>query len=290
MNAKRKLNLVYAPPVQQGFLGTGHVARPVIQIDFSQSDPFIMLMDDWLDKKDNVPVGGPHPHAGFETVSLLLEGEFGDESHTMRRGDFEMMTAGSGVVHTEIISAPTKMRLLQLWLNLPKQERHALPRIQKLFFDHVPKTSADGFYVNLYSGSFAGITSPVKNHTPIIIADVTMESDVYSVQKLPANFTTFLYMTEGVVRIGEEEKLLSKNEVGWLDRGDEDGESELIMKAGPEGAKFVIYSAEPQYHEIVSHGPFIADSSEDIQKLYAEYRQGKMKHISKVGEAQRFVY
>ena len=63
---------VYTPPLQPGFLGKGHLARPVIQIDFVESDPFILLMDDMVNKTDDVPVGGPHPHAGFETVTLLL--------------------------------------------------------------------------------------------------------------------------------------------------------------------------------------------------------------------------
>ena len=78
---KRKLIKIYTPKSEHGFLGRGHMARPVITGSFSESDPFIMLMDDVLDKKDKEPVGGPHPHAGFETVSLLLEGEIGDDAH-----------------------------------------------------------------------------------------------------------------------------------------------------------------------------------------------------------------
>ena len=100
---ERKLTSVYKPASAPGFLGKGHTASPVIAVDFAESDPFIMLMDDKLDKTDNVPVGGPHPHAGFETVSLLLQGEMGEGEHAMKAGDFEIMTAGSGIVHTETI-------------------------------------------------------------------------------------------------------------------------------------------------------------------------------------------
>src|SRR5438309_2521548 len=103
MTVKRKLTTIDTPQGQPGFLGNGHIARPVIQRSFAESDPFILLMDDMLDKQDEVPVGGPHPHAGFETVSLLLEGEIGDAAHRMHDGDFEMMTAGSGIIHTETI-------------------------------------------------------------------------------------------------------------------------------------------------------------------------------------------
>src|SRR4249919_2168390 len=100
MAIKRKLAKVYEPKGQPGFLGAGHIARPLLTGNFSESDPFIILMDDMLDKKDNEPVGGPHPHAGFETVSLMLEGELGVGAHKMKEGDFQMMTAGSGVIHT----------------------------------------------------------------------------------------------------------------------------------------------------------------------------------------------
>jgi redox-sensitive bicupin YhaK (pirin superfamily) len=106
-------------------------------------------MDDMLDKKDNVPVGGPHPHAGFETVSLLLEGEIGDDDHKMQAGDLQIMTAGSGIVHTETIDKKAKMRLLQLWLLLPKKDRWTMPRLQDMSFDHVPKKSENGGEIHL---------------------------------------------------------------------------------------------------------------------------------------------
>ncbi len=118
MSNKRRLVRKYEPGDNPGFLGEGHIARALIQGDFRDTDPFILLMEDMLDKKTNEPVGGPHPHAGFETVTLMLEGEIGDEVHKMKAGDLQMMTAGGGVIHTETIDKKARMRLLQLWLNL----------------------------------------------------------------------------------------------------------------------------------------------------------------------------
>src|SRR5262249_42038742 len=161
---------------------------------------FIALMDDVLDKKDTMPAGGPHPHAGFETVSLLLEGETGDEAHTMKGGDFQLMTAGSGIVHTERIDKEMKMRLLQLWLNLPKKHRWATPRVQDLPFAHVPVLNEKGVHIRLYSGFFAGITSPIQNYTPLIIADIRIDAGTTTVQQLPADFNTFLYILDGSVQ------------------------------------------------------------------------------------------
>jgi quercetin 2,3-dioxygenase len=289
MSIKRKLIQVGRPQGQPGFLGRGHIARPVIQRSFAESDPFIMLMDDMLDKKDDEPVGGPHPHAGFETVSLLLEGEIGDEAHKMKGGDFQMMTAGSGIVHTETIDKKTKLRLLQLWLNLPKKNRQATPRVQDIPFSHVPKLSENGLTINLYSGSLAGLKSPVQNYVPMIVADISIESAASTVLQLPANFNTFLYVLEGSVQIGEDKKLLNRDEVGWLDIFGDTADSEISITGGAPGARLVLYSGKPTGEAIVSHGPFIADSSEDIVRLYKEYREGKMNHISEVSAEQRIL-
>jgi quercetin 2,3-dioxygenase len=290
MSNKRRLVRKYEPGGNPGFLGEGHVARAVIQGDFRDTDPFILLMDDRLDKKTDEPVGGPHPHAGFETVTLLLEGELGDELHKMKAGDLQMMTAGSGIVHTETIDKKMYMRLLQLWLNLPKKDRWATPRVQDISMDHVPKKSSEGIEVKLYSGSLAGISSPVKNHVPVIIADIQMQPNTSYSFNLPASYATFIYVLDGTLQIGEERKPLGVNEVGWLDRSAVDGESELNISTGKSGTRFVLYSGQPQGDPIVSHGPFIADNQEDISQLYREFRAGKMKHISTFAESQKIVW
>jgi quercetin 2,3-dioxygenase len=285
MAIKRSLIHIDTPKGQPGFLGRGHIARPVIQRTFAENDPFIMLMDDMLDKKDDTPVGGPHPHAGFETVSLLIEGEMGE----MKAGDLQMMTAGSGVVHTETIDRPTKMRLFQLWLNLPKKNRWAPPRLQDISLEHAPHLSKEGVDIRLYSGDFAGVSSPLQNYTPMILADIRIQPDVTTVQQLPGNFNTFLYVLNGSVLIGEEQTTLDQDQVGWLDIFNSDATTELKMKAGKEGVRLVLYAGKPTGDAIVSHGPFIAGSNEDIMRLYNEYRQGKMKHISSIDEEQKLV-
>jgi quercetin 2,3-dioxygenase len=284
---KRTLVKQYRPADQPGFLGAGHIARALIEGDFTGTDPFILLMDDMLDKKDDHPAGGPHPHAGFETVTLLLEGELGDNKNGMKAGDLEMMTAGSGIIHTETITKKTRLRILQLWLTLSKEERWTAPRIQSLSSDHVHKTYLDGLDIKLYSGSLAGLSSPVKNHTPVIISDITAKANALAKLNLPASFTTFLYVLEGTVFIGEDKKPLGQNEVGWLNRFDSAGESELLISAFEGEARFVLYSGEPQGDPIVSHGPFIGDTTEDISRLYREFRAGKMKHITAVTDAQK---
>ncbi len=285
---KRKLVRQYRPADHPGFLGAGHIARALVQGDFADTDPFILLMDDMLDKKDDHPAGGPHPHAGFETVTLLLEGELGDDVHGMKTGDLEIMTAGSGIIHTETITKKTRLRILQLWLTLSKEERWAEPRVQSILSSHVPKTSVNGGNVKLYSGSIAGISSPVKNHVPVIIADISVQAGGSATFNLPASYTTFLYVLEGTLQIGDDKKKLLQDEVGWLNRFDSAAESEVLISAAEAGARFVLYSGEPQGDPIVSHGPFIGDTTEDISRLYQEFRSGKMNHISTVDSEHKF--
>ncbi|WP_353721147.1 pirin-like C-terminal cupin domain-containing protein [Dyadobacter sp. 676] len=286
----RRIASIKTPPVQPGFLGPDHTARAVIYNEFAHSDPFILLMDDFLDKKDDKPVGGPHPHAGFETVSLLLEGEIGDETHTMKQGDFQMMTAGSGIVHSETIEGRSRMRLLQLWLNLPKADRWAEPRVQDLAFDNAPAAEKNGVRMVLYSGSFAGLHSPVKNHVPLVVADMRLQPGARLNETLPASYNAFLYVIEGEIRIGDDEQNLRSNQIGWLDRGEAGAISDISVLAGNVGARAVLYAGEPQHDEIVSYGPFISDHQDEIKGLYNDFRHGKMKHVSTLGDGQRFHY
>jgi redox-sensitive bicupin YhaK (pirin superfamily) len=107
----------------------------------------------------------------------------------------------------------------------------------------------------------AGLTSPIQNYTLLILADITMEAGVGTVLQIPANYNTFLYVLSGEVEVGEDKKRLSINQAGWLDLPDETALSDLPLHAGEKGTRFILYAGKPTGDSIVSHGPFIADSS-----------------------------
>jgi hypothetical protein len=205
----------------------------------------------------------------------------------MKQGDFQLMTAGSGIVHTETIDKPTRLRVLQLWLNLPKENRWVRPRLQDISLKHVPSLSEKGVQIRLYSGRLAELASPVQNYVPLIVADVSIDPGVSTVQQIPADFNGFIYVLSGKVKV--DERVLEKDQVGWLDLSREDALSELELTAMQEGVRLVLYAGRPTGDRIVSHGPFIAGSSEEIARLYSEYRQGKMKPIKSVEESQKIV-
>ena len=284
---QRKISRTYLPMSAEGFLGKGHVATPVINGQhFENTDPFILLMDDQLDLPGDKSVGGAHPHAGFETVTLVLEGDSNSGSHTLHTGSMEWMTAGSGIIHTETIDTKVKMRILQLWLVLPKAKRWASPKWQGLNMEYVPIKKVGETEIRVYSGSSLGMIGPMQNQTPTTIVDFSLERGYAVVQEIPATYNGFIYVIEGSVEAGLENTVIGKGQVAWLDKLNGDGISQLKLKGGEKGGRFVLYAGEPQGAPIVMHGPFIGDTQEDIVRLYSDYRQGEMEHVRDLPASQ----
>jgi redox-sensitive bicupin YhaK (pirin superfamily) len=151
----------------------------------------------------------------------------------------------------------------------------------------VPASHENGVAIRLYSGTLAGLVSPIQNYTPIIIADIGIEAGVTTTLQLPANFNTLLYVLQDSVKAGQNEKSLRQDQLGWLDLTVEDKLSDLQVTAGDQGVRFVLYAGKPTGESIISYGPFIGDTSSDIDRLLQDCRQGKLKHIASVPQTQR---
>jgi redox-sensitive bicupin YhaK (pirin superfamily) len=278
--------VVNVPAVAPGFVGPGHLAAPVVSPEnFEMNDPFILLMDDHLDIGDR-PVGGPHPHAGFETVTLILDGAIfdRDEGGTLNAGEVQWMTAGSGIIHSEDVRTKGKVRLLQLWLTLPKNERWTAPSFQAIHVDSVPVRHEHGAEIRVYSGSSGGLQSGTRNHVPITMVDINLKPHVSAEQDIPASYNGFAFVIDGSVQIGDD--VLNTDQVGWLDRPSATGTSVVRMAADESGARLILYAGQPQGDPIVSHGPFIGDSKQDIARLFAEYQAGRFPRLSELKKQQ----
>jgi redox-sensitive bicupin YhaK (pirin superfamily) len=286
---RRIARTVTTPPLTPGFVGPGHLAAQVVAPeDFATNDPFILLMDDHLDIGQR-PVGGPHPHAGFETVTLLLEGAIydRDEGGVINAGEVQWMTAGRGIIHGENVATKGKVRLLQLWLTLPKSQRWTTPGFQDLHADRIPVRREPGVEVRLYSGAAGDQQSPTRNHVPVTLAEITLDPGVSFHQDLPTSYNGFVFIVGGSARLGQDEAPLKTGQVGWLDRPEGHGTSALRMVAGHEGVRLVLYAGQPQGDPIVSQGPFIGDTREDIVRLHHEYRAGRFERMSQIARAAR---
>jgi redox-sensitive bicupin YhaK (pirin superfamily) len=278
--------IVNVPPAAPGFVGPGHLAAPVVSPEnFEMTDPFILLMDDHLDI-GNRPVGGPHPHAGFETVTLILDGAIfdRDEGGTLNAGEVQWMTAGSGIIHSEDVRTRGKVRLLQLWLTLPKNKRWIAPDFQTINVNEVPVRRENGAEIRVYSGSSVGLQSGTRNHVSVTLVEINLEPNAKAELDVPASYNGFAFVIDGSVRIGDTE--LNTGQVGWLDRPTDSGMSVLRVVAGKSGARLVLYAGQPQGDPIVSYGPFIGDSKQDIARLFAEYQSGRFPRLSDLKKEQ----
>lgn len=290
MNQKRRITrIVSTPPLTPGFVGPGHLAAQVVAPeDFALNDPFIVLMDDHLDIGQR-PVGGPHPHAGFETVTLLLEGAIydRDEGGVINAGEVQWMTAGRGIIHGENVATKGKVRLLQLWLTLPKSQRWTTPGFQDIHADAIPVRREPGVAVRLYSGASGDEQSPTRNHVPVTLAEITLDPRASFEQELPTSYNGFVFVVRGSAKLGDDRTPLGTGQVGWLDRPEGQGLSLLRVAAADEGARLVLYAGQPQGDPIVSEGPFIGDTREDIVRLQQEYRAGRFERLSQIAHAAR---
>jgi redox-sensitive bicupin YhaK (pirin superfamily) len=287
---KRRIVRTGNAPMGPGFLGPNHrAAMRVSPEEFEANDPFFLLMDDNVEAGEAfAPMGEAHPHAGFETVTLLLDGSIRDrhEGGVLGAGDLQWMTAGKGVIHSEDIEARGKLRILQLWLTLPRRDRWTAPGFQEVRATALPVRREPGVEVRLYSGSSGDVRSATRNHVPVTLAEIRVEPHASFEQDLPADYNGFVLVIEGSVQAGVDGAVLKVNEIGWLDRPADRGASSLRLVGGGQGARLVLYAGERQGAPIVSHGPFIGDTREDIVRLFNEYRQGRFQRMSELA-AQR---
>jgi redox-sensitive bicupin YhaK (pirin superfamily) len=218
----------------------------------------------------------------------MLEGSIHDRDEgVLEAGDVQWMTAGRGIIHGESVIPRGKVRLLQLWLTLPKSQRGTAPGFQNIRRDSVPVRREPGAEVRVYSGSSGSHYAPSRNHVPVTLADIRLEPGATLDQDLPSSYNGFLYALDGSVHAGQDETPLEMGQVGWLDRPRGDGPSTLRILSGARGTRLVLYAGQPQNDRIIVHGPFVADSREDIARLYHEYRDGRFERLSELATVTR---
>lgn len=271
-----------APPAP-GFIGEGHTAVEVVApSDLAASDPFVLLMDDRLDIAKRRQIGGAHPHAGIETVTLVIEGTLHDRDEgALGAGDLVWMTAGRGIVHSESIEAFGRSRIFQLWIALPTRDREAAPQFEIVRRAEAPVVRGPGVEARLYSGTSGSLRSPTRNLVPVTLMDVSLAPDATFRQELPAAYNGFVYVVDGSVRIGGD--TVTAGQVGWFAPSNRGA---LIVSAAERGARLVLYAGLPIREPLVHHGPFVAGSRVEISRQYRRYLDGDFQSMSQLAQAQ----
>ncbi|XP_032812525.1 pirin isoform X1 [Petromyzon marinus] len=240
-------------------------------------DPFLM-MDEFRTTPGSAAGFPDHPHRGFETVTYLLSGAFTHEDFcgrkgTLHAGDLQWMTAGRGVVHSEMpVNDAGPAHGLQLWVNLRASDKMVEPAYQELRAADIPKATRDGVTVIVVSGEALGQKSKVYTRTPTMYLDFRLAQGATHSQPVPQGWTGMVYTLAGSVTlgpVGAEQRVEAHHTVVLGD-----GDHVIMQNQDREEAHFVLVAGEPLKEPIVQHGPFVMNTQEEIEEAISDFRNG----------------
>lgn len=251
------------------------VRRSVGRQELKNLDPFLML-DEFRVKK---PAGFPdHPHRGFETVTYVLTGKFCHEDFaghqgTIGPGDLQWMTAGRGIVHSEMPAGDEEGHGLQLWINLSKKDKMVEPKYQELLSKDIPVVEKDGVKVRVIAGEAMGKKSSVYTRTPTTYLDFTLQKGAKLNQPIQEGFTAFAYVLSGKATFGTGQKSLGEPHHTLVLSSE--GDHIAVENNGETPCNFVLITGKPINEPVVQYGPFVMNTEEQIQQAISDFRQGK---------------
>lgn len=277
--------------VRPHWVGDGFPVRSLFSYheDAASVSPFLLL--DYAGPYEFAPAEavrgvGEHPHRGFETVTIVYQGELehrdsGGNSGKIGPGDVQWMTAASGVVHEEYHSpAFTRsggtMEMVQLWVNLPAAEKMAPPRYQEILSGTIPTVpTGDGSgTVRVIAGEFGGATGPARTVTPIDLWDVRLNAGGRVELPVADGRTALLVVQKGKVRVNGTQDVSGVELVVFERSG-----SGVTVEA-VEDATVLVLSGEPIDEPVVGQGPFVMNSREEIRQAMIDYQSGRMGSLS----------
>jgi len=246
-----------------------------------QIDPFLLIhhMQPYnLKPSDDVRIP-PHPHAGFEVMTYLLDGAFfhrDSKGHDQQAqaGDVNWMTSGEGILHSEgpaeaLVREGGKVQLLQVWINLPAQQKTLEASFRHYPAASFPVIEQEGLWVKLVLGGLEGKQSPISTHTPMFFYHYKVKAGVQVIVPVKETDTAALYVLSGKVKLLNEEI-----KTGQLANSEHNG-NQLVFTA-IEDTELVVLGGEPIKEKVVSYGPFVMNSFSEIQEVIARYEAGKM--------------
>ncbi len=249
--------------------------------DLARFDPFLML-DEFGSESSSDYIGGfpSHPHRGFETVTYMLDGHMQHRDHMgnvgeLRNGDVQWMTAGSGVIHSEMPQQKEgRMRGFQLWLNLAAKDKMQPASYKDVPAGDIPVIPRAAGHIKAIAGEVQGSQGLVRGHisrpaTQPLYLDIVVESGRYAETfAVPEGDTVLIYVYEGSVSVGGT--VVGRSRMARLSKqGDVD-----ISVDGP--AKLLLIAGRPLREPIVHYGPFVMNTREEIEQALTDYRNGTL--------------
>lgn len=274
-------------PAYRDDIGDLTTRRPLPGPGLDQLDPFLFLNHHgpqvYPPNNRGLPFG-PHPHRGFETVTFILVGELshrdsGGHESIIGAGGVQWMTAGSGLVHSELSPDSFRRRggaleILQLWVNLPARLKMVAPRYVGLQQDAIPQLSTDDGRVRIaaISGTWLGQKAPIESLTDVQMATVNLAAGGRLGVPVAPGRTVFLYLVGGQISIGgtpaEPFHLIELNDDG-----------DMVELEAMSDAVILFGHAPPLGEPMVAHGPFVMNTREEIIQAIRDYQAGKFGDV-----------
>jgi quercetin 2,3-dioxygenase len=265
------------------------VHRSFPSVSIRNLDPFLLL--DEMGPLDLLPQDGrgfpDHPHRGFVTVTYMLEGRFEHKdsqgnSGKLGPGDVQWMTAGSGLVHSEMpekefAKSGGRLHGFQLWINLRKSDKWIKPDYQDVLSTKIPivRTPDGKVLIKVIAGNYHDTKAVISTLTPILYLHFTLQPGSEVIQSVPENYNAFAYVISGKglfgkskITVGEKNLIVFKND------------GEYISISESENARppldVLLVAGMPLNEPIVQYGPFVMNTKEEIDKTLEDYRNGRI--------------
>jgi len=254
-------------------------------------DPFLLL--DEMGPMDLGPgeaKGAPdHPHRGFETVTYMLSGAMEHRDSRGNRGrigpgDVQWMTAGSGVVHSEMPEAGFaarggRMHGFQLWVNLPASDKMMAPRYQEIPTGRIPTARTDdgSVTIRVIAGEALGTSAVIDTRTPIVYLDCALRPGARFRQPVGPEYNAFAYVVDGEGLFGPHGRPAAPNHmVAFRNDGDE-----VSFAAPPEAhARVLLIAGVPLREPVARHGPFVMNTREELIQAFEDFQRGRLGEIA----------
>ncbi len=221
-----------------------------------------------------------HPHKGFETVTISYKGsvahhDSAGNSGIINPGDVQWMTAGAGILHKEYHEKEYSKKggtfeMVQLWVNLPKKHKQTQPHYQAITKNQMGKLELpeNQGVVNVIAGAYNGISGPAQTYSPVNVFDIKLKKGASTHTTLPAGYNTAILVINGSANINGQ-KAAEHNFVLFSNEGEE-----IDIKAN-EDTVLLLLSGEPLNEPIVSYGPFVMNTQEEIVQAIRDFQSGK---------------
>ncbi|KGM55581.1 quercetin 2,3-dioxygenase [Lysobacter daejeonensis GH1-9] len=252
--------------------------------DVAERSPFLML--DYAAPTRFEPTTqrrgvGQHPHRGFETVTIVYDGEVEHRDSTgqggvIGKGDVQWMTAGSGILHEEFHSAEYAktggpFEMVQLWVNLPAKDKKAAPGYQAITADTIPEVALadEAGRVRVIAGAYEGAKGPANTFTPMNVWDVRLNAGKTIELPQPEGWTVQVVVLAGTVQVNDVAVLRETQMVTLDTKG-----TGVTIEANSD-AKLLLLAGEPIDEPVVGYGPFVMNSQAEIIQSIADFNSGK---------------